>query len=358
MRQTFGNGRDPPMKPGDSPFVRACYGKETEYTPVWFMRQAGRFLPSYRRIKGDRNILDVAKDPLLASGVAVDAVGSLGVDAGIIFADIMLPLEAMGVKFRIEEDVGPIVSNPVKGSADVDALRKIDPEADLPFVYEGIDETIRRLDDGTPLIGFSGAPFTLAAYMVEGGPSKDLAKTRALMYSDLDGWRLLMRSLTEMVKGYLSSQVKHGVSAVQLFDSWVGCLSPSDYRQLVFPYTREIFDSLASVPRIHFCADSSALVEEFHRTGPEVLSVDWRVPIDDVWRRCGGATSVQGNLDPAAALAGGPEMDARVTGILEKAKGRGGHIFSLGHGVLRDTDPEHLRRIVRSVHSQTRRREG
>jgi len=340
----------------DTPFIDACFGRETEYTPVWFMRQAGRFLPSYRRLKGGRNVLEIAKDPELASEVVADAVRALGVDAGIIFADIMLPLEAMRVKFRIEEDVGPIVSNPIRGPSDVAALRRPDPETDLPYVYSGIDRAIQKLDGRTPLIGFSGAPFTLAAYMIEGGPSRELAKTRALMYSSPETWRLLMKSLTDMIKDYLSVQVKHGVSAIQLFDSWVGCLSPLDYNQYVSPFTREIFDSVNSVPRIHFCADSSALVEEFHRTGPEVLSVDWRIPIEDVWRRCDDATSVQGNLDPAAALAGGEEMEKRVTDILDRAKGRPGHIFSLGHGVLRDTDPENLRRIVNTVHARTRRK--
>lgn len=344
------------MRQSSSTFIDACMGRETEHTPVWFMRQAGRFLPSYRRIKGERGILDVAKDPALASEVVADAVQALGVDAGIIFADIMLPLEAMGVKFRIEENVGPIVSNPIRGPSDVSSLRKPEPETDLPYVYEGIDGAIQKLDGQTPLIGFSGAPFTLAAYMIEGGPSRELTKTRALMYSSPEVWRPLMRSLTEMVKDYLSSQVKHGVSAIQLFDSWVGCLSPSDYREFVFPFTREIFASISSVPRIHFCADSSSLVEEFRRTGPEVLSVDWRIPVDDVWRRCGGATSVQGNLDPAAALAGGPEMEKRVEEILERAKGQMGHIFSLGHGVLRDTNPENLRRVVSIVHARTRRK--
>ena len=176
------------------------------------------------------------------------------------------------------------------------------------------------------------------------------------MYSDPDTWRPLMRALTDMVESYLSAQVRHGVSAVQLFDSWVGCLSPADYHQFVFPFTHEIFDSVRTVPRVHFCADSSALLEEFHKTGPDVLSVDWRVPIDAVWQRCRGDTSVQGNLDPAAALAGGPVMDARVVGILEKARGRSGHIFSLGHGVLHDTDPDNLRRIVSTVHARTGRK--
>ena len=344
------------MKQVDTPFIRACRGKEGEYTPVWFMRQAGRFLPSYRKIKGSKNVLDVAKDPELSSEVVADAVRTLAVDAGIIFADIMLPLEAMGVRFRIEENVGPIISNPVAGPEDANALREVKPERDLPYVFDGIDKAIQKLDGRTPLIGFSGAPFTLAAYMIEGGPSRELTKTRALMYSDQETWKRLMTSLADMVEDYLSAQVKHGVAALQLFDSWVGCLSPIDYHRFVFPYTRRIFESVSSIPRIHFCADSSALLEEFHATGPEVLSVDWRVPIEDVWRRCEGGTSVQGNLDPAVALAGGAELENGVATILEGARGRRGHIFSLGHGVLRDTDPEDLRQVVRTVHEQTRRR--
>ncbi len=344
------------MKHPDSPFVRACLGREAEYTPVWFMRQAGRFLPSYRRIKGTRNVLEVAKDPELSSEVVVDAVRALGVDAGILFADIMLPLEAMGVRFRIEENVGPVVSNPIRQERDVAALHQIDPENDLPYVYNGIERTIEKLDGQTPLIGFSGAPFTLAAYMIEGGPSRELARTKALMYSDTGEWTRLMEKLTKMVEDYLAAQVRHGVDAVQLFDSWVGCLSPRDYRKFVFPYTRRIFASLDSVPKIHFCADSSALVEEFSRAGPEVLSVDWRIPIEDVWRRCGDGTAVQGNLDPVAAKVGGAEMHEGVSAILKGAGGRKGHIFSLGHGVLRETPPENLRRIVGAVHSRTRRR--
>lgn len=344
------------MKEADSQFVRACLRRETEYTPVWFMRQAGRYLPSYRRIKGTKSVLDVAKDPELASEVVVDAVRAIGVDAGIIFADIMLPLEAMGVRLKIEEDVGPVISNPIRNADDVDALRRLDPESDLPSVYAAIDRTVQKLDGGTPLIGFSGAPFTLASYMIEGGPSRDLSKTKSLMYSNPETWRALMKALTGMVRDYLSVQIRHEVSAVQLFDSWVGCLSPLDYHQFVYPFTREIFASVNSVPTIHFCADSSALVEEFHGTGPDALSVDWRLPIRDVWLRCRGRTAVQGNLDPAAALAGGTQMTDRVTSILEGAGGRRGHIFGLGHGVLRGTDPANLRKVVELVHNRTRRK--
>ncbi len=320
------------------------------------MRQAGRYLPSYKTIKGNLSVTEVAKNPQLASEVAVDAVRQLGVDAAIIFADIMLPLEGMGIKFRIEENVGPIVENPIRFLDDVTVLRDFDPERDAAFVYDGIEATISKLNDGVPLIGFSGAPFTLAGYIIEGAPSRELERTRALMYSQPETWKALMKRLTRMVKEYLRKQVKHGVRAVQLFDSWVGCLSEDDYEQYVFEYTKEIFDSLDGVaPTIHFCANSGLLIESFHHTGPDVMSVDWRVSIDEVWRRTKEQLAVQGNLDPALALAGGEKMESKVRGILESASGQRGHIFNLGHGVLRETPPENARRIVGIVHKETRR---
>lgn len=337
-------------------FLDACNRKEPEHTPVWFMRQAGRYLPSYREVKGGRPVTEIAKDPSLSSQVAVDAVRALGVDAAILFADIMLPLEGMGVRFKIEENVGPIVENPIRTRGDVDSLKVLDPDADVGFVLDGIDATLQKLDDSVPLIGFSGAPFTLAGYMIEGRPSRDLERTKRMMYQEPAAWHALMRALTKMVKTYLASQVSRGVHAVQLFDSWVGCLSPTDYQEYVSKYTRQIFDSLeGKVPRIHFCASSSSLLGEFVATGADVLSVDWRVRISDAWRAAKGR-GVQGNLDPVLALAGGAPMRRDATRILGESKGSRGHIFSLGHGVLRETPPENLRDLVRSVHSATRRR--
>jgi uroporphyrinogen decarboxylase len=337
-------------------FLDACNRKDPEFTPVWFMRQAGRYLSSYRQIKGGRGIIEMAKSPELASEAAVDAVRVLGVDAGIIFADIMLPLEALGVEFRIQENVGPVVSNPIRSLDDVDALETLEPDDDMAYLCEGITATIEKLDGAVPLIGFSGAPFTLAGYMIEGGPSRNLEKTKTMMYSKPEVWESLMRKLTKMVTDYLNAQIRYGVQAVQLFDSWVGCLSPGDYEKFVLPHTKEIFSSTAGVARIHFCADSASLIEGFHRTGADVLSVDWRIPIDDVWSRCSEETAVQGNLDPVAALAGGGEMKVRVYDILKGAQGHKGHVFSLGHGVLRDTDPDNLREIVKLVHDRTRSR--
>jgi uroporphyrinogen decarboxylase len=339
----------------NSTFIDACRKKEPAHTPVWFMRQAGRYLPSYRAVKGNRPVTEIAKDPALASQVAVDAVNALDVDAAIIFADIMLPLEGMGVQFKIEENVGPIVTSPIRTLDDVNSLRALSPEEDVGYVFDGIDATLQKLDDSVPLIGFSGAPFTLAGYMIEGRPSRDLELTKQMMYREPETWHLLMGALTKMIKVYLACQVSHGVVAVQLFDSWVGCLSPSDYERYVSEYTMEIMRSLdGKVPRIHFCANSYSLLEQFIETGPDVLSVDWRMRISDAWGASSGRVGIQGNLDPVLALAGGQAMKREAGEILEQSKGHRGHIFSLGHGVLRQTDPENLRELVKMVHEATK----
>jgi uroporphyrinogen decarboxylase len=340
----------------NSTFLDACNKKEPAHTPVWFMRQAGRYLPSYRAVKGNRPVTEIAKDPELASKVVVDAVNALEVDAGIIFADIMLPLEGMGVEFKIEENVGPIVTNPTRTLDDVSSLRTLSPEEDVGYVFDGIEATLQKLDDSVPLIGFSGAPFTLAGYMIEGRPSRDLELTKQMMYREPETWHGLMGALTKMVKTYLAAQVSHGVAAVQIFDSWVGCLSPSDYERYVSEYTREIVRSLdGKVPRIHFCANSSSLLKQFIDTGPDVLSVDWRLRIADAWAAADGKVGIQGNLDPVVALAGGEAMRRETHEILEQSKRRKGHVFSLGHGVLRETNPENLRELVKMVHAK---REG
>jgi uroporphyrinogen decarboxylase len=340
----------------NSTFLDACNKREPAHTPVWFMRQAGRYLPSYRAVKGNRPVTEIAKDPALSSQLVVDAVRALDVDAGIIFADIMLPLEGMGVQFKIEENVGPIVTHPVRTLDDVNSLRSPNPEEDVGYVFDGIDATLEKLGDSVPLIGFSGAPFTLAGYMIEGRPSRDLELTKQMMYREPETWHLLMAALTEMIKAYLARQVSHGVAAVQLFDSWVGCLSPSDYATYVFKYTKDVMRSLdGKVPRIHFCANSSSLLKQFIDTGPDVLSVDWRIRVADAWKASRGRVGIQGNLDPVVALAGGESMRRETRRILEESRGRKGHIFSLGHGVLRETDPESLREVVKMVHEMTER---
>jgi uroporphyrinogen decarboxylase len=338
----------------NSTFLDACNKKEPVHTPVWFMRQAGRYLASYRALKGNRSILELAKDPSLASQAVVDAVTALGVDAGIVFADIMLPLEGMGVNFKIQENVGPVVANPIRTAADVDLLNDLSPDEDIGYVLDGIDATVQKLGDQVPLIGFSGAPFTLAGYMIEGQPSRDLERTKRMMYGEPETWRRLMTALTKMVKAYLSAQISHGVDAVQLFDSWVGCLSPSDYELHVSRYTKEIMQSIdGRVPRIHFCANSAPLFEKFMETRPDVLSVDWRIEMRDAWVKSRNAAGIQGNLDPALALAGGEAMRREVGRILQQSEGHAGHIFSLGHGVLKETPPENLRSVVEMVHKAT-----
>jgi uroporphyrinogen decarboxylase len=332
-----------------SAFVDACRRRPVDHTPVWFMRQAGRYLPSYRKLRAQRGMLEIAKDPGLASDVTVDPVRQLGVDAAVVFADIMLPLEGVGIRFRIEENLGPVIERPIGGKGDVEALADFDPDAHAGYVLRTIALAVEKLA-GTPLVGFSGAPFTLASYLVEGAPSREFLKTKKMMYSDPEAWDSLMSKLTRLVTAYLGAQARSGVDAVQVFDSWVGCLSPEDYRRYVMPYTSAVFSRLAgSVPTIHFCANSSALLEEFAATGAEVISVDWRVPIDTVWDRAGSDKGVQGNLDPALAAAGGRAMEDAVAGIMKKAAGRRGHIFNLGHGVLPDTPPENLRRVVQMV---------
>lgn len=339
-----------------STFVDACRMKEVERTPVWFMRQAGRYLPSYRKIRSQRGILEIAKDPETASDVTVDPVKQLGVDAAVMFADIMLPLEGIGVKFRIEENVGPIIENPVRSKEDVEALGEFDPEQQVEHVLRTISLAVEKLG-GVPLVGFSGAPFTLASYLIEGAPSREFHLTKKMMYSEPETWKLLEARLTKLVVKYLKAQIRSGVNAVQLFDSWVGCLSSADYSRYVGRYTAEVFRGVGGrVPRIHFCANSSALIEEFAGAGPDVISVDWRVPIESVWRRSGGDKGVQGNLDPSAAASGGRVMEREVGDILRRTAGKRGHIFNLGHGVLRETPPENLKKVVEMVHRSAGRR--
>jgi len=337
-----------------SVFIDACRRKDVEYTPVWFMRQAGRYLPSHRKLRGTKGVLEVAKDPELASEAAVGPVKKLGVDAAVLFADIMLPLEGVGIKFHIQENLGPVVHKKIESRKDIDLIGEFDAEKHVPYVLETVEKTKAKLD-GVPLIGFSGAPFTLAGYLIEGSPSRDFLLTKRMMYEQPDAWEELMRKLTRLVKKYLMAQVANGASAVQLFDSWVGCLSPLDYKAFVLKHTKEIFEFLRGrVPTIHFCADSSSLIEEFAHTGCDVISVDWRLPIDQAWTRSGEMLAVQGNLDPVLPVSGGRLMEKATQDILNRAASHKGHIFSLGHGVLRDTPPANLQRIVRLVHTETR----
>ncbi|MEM0287851.1 MAG: uroporphyrinogen decarboxylase [Nitrososphaerota archaeon] len=330
-------------------FLDACKRKKVEYTPVWFMRQAGRYLPSYAKMKGNRGVLQAVKDPELASDIAVEPVKLLGTDAAIIYADIMIPLEAIGIDLSIKEHYGPLIARPFKSEKDVERIKELKPEK-LYFLGEAIKKIKAKLQKSIPVIGFSAAPFTLASYLIEGGPSSDFVKTRMAMHDEIL-WQKIMGSLVDLISDYLAYQVEYGIDAVQLFDSWAGAVSSSDYERFILPYTKRVFSNLpANLPKIHFCANSSHLIEKFAQTGADVLSVDWRVDIASVWKRTDEKLAVQGNLDPALAVVGGKEMQLAVSKIMQAAYGHKGHIFNLGHGVLKETNPENLKKIVKIVH--------
>jgi len=320
------------------------------------MRQAGRYLPEYRKIREKHEVLAICKDPELCAKVTSMPAQILGVDAAIMFADIMLPLEGMGVKLKIEEGIGPVIKEPITDNRSAGALEKLDAPSDVPFVLDAIRLVKKLLDGRVPLIGFSGAPFTIASYLIEGRPTRDFTKVKSLMYRNPKTWHLLMEKLADSMTAYLQAQIDAGVDAVQLFDSWVGCLSPQDYHNYVLPYSQRIFKNLegSGVPRIHFGTGTSNFLEEMKLAGGDVFSVDWRVPIDAAWRRLGYDVAVQGNLDPAAMLADVELLKSFAADILERAKGRAGHIFNLGHGMLPEASAETVAELVKFVHESTR----
>jgi uroporphyrinogen decarboxylase len=335
-------------------FLRACRLQPVDATPVWFMRQAGRSFAAYRKLRERYGILELAKTPDLCAEVTLMPVEQLGVDAAVLFADIMLPLEPMGVGLRIEPEVGPIIDHPIRSAADVAALRQFDP-AEVSFTLDAIRLVRRALDGRAGVIGFSGAPFTLACYLIEGRPSRDFATAKAFMYREPAAWHDLMDRLSVMVVAYLQAQVEAGADVVQLFDSWVGGLGPADYREFVQPHVRWIFSTLRSVPTIHFGTGTAALLELMAEAGGDVLGLDHRLSLADAWRTVGHDRGVQGNLDSARLLAGWDATRAGATAVLDEAAGRVGHVFNLGHGVLPQTDPDVLRRLVDLVHEQTAR---
>jgi uroporphyrinogen decarboxylase len=342
----------------DDLFLRACRRQGVDRTPVWFMRQAGRYQKEYRELRERHGILEICRNPELAAQVTKLPVGQLGVDAAILFSDIVVPLAAMGVEVRMEEGVGPVIDSPIRTSADVSRLHPLEPEENVPFVLEAVRALSGELD--VPLIGFSGAPFTLASYLVEGGPSRTFARTKALMHGDEAAWRSLMDLLAGSVLAYLRAQVEAGASAIQLFDSWVGSLAPDEYEQHVLPASRRILSGLSDlrVPRIHFGVGTGELLELMRDAGADVVGVDWRVPLDRAWARLGPDMAVQGNLDPVVLLSRWEVVERKAAGVLSRAGGRPGHIFNLGHGVLPGTDPGTLKRLVEYVHERTAVREG
>jgi uroporphyrinogen decarboxylase len=337
--------------------LRACRRQPVDHTPVWFMRQAGRSFAAYRRLRERFGILEIATTPDLCAEVTLLPVRELGVDAAVMFADIMLPLRPMGVDLHIEPDVGPIVARPIRSAADIEALRPFDPAGVGPTL-EAIATVARELDGRAAVIGFSGAPFTLACYLIEGRPSRDFATAKAFMYREPSAWHRLMERLGGMVIEYLRAQVDAGVDVVQLFDSWVGGLGPAEYQAFVQPHVRSILASLDDVPSIHFGTGTASLLEAMAEAGGDVIGVDHRVPLSEAWRRIGHDRGIQGNLDAARLLAGwGPTEDG-AGAVLAEADGRPGHIFNLGHGVLPETDPALLRRLVDFVHARTSRTEA
>lgn len=336
-------------------FLRACWRKETEYTPVWFMRQAGRFLESYRKVRAENSVMTICKTPELSAKVTESAVEELGVDAAILFADIMLPLDALGVELELVDGVGPVIRKPVVSKEDVMRLEGFSAKDHVPYVHDAIHAVRQKLDGKVPLIGFSGAPFTLGSYLIEGQPSRDFAKTKKMMYSQPELWEAIMSRLTRIVSSYLVSQVRAGVDAIQLFDSWSGALSPADYREFVLPYNKKIMEDLSvtGIPRIHFGVGTAGILGIMREAGGEVIGVDWRVPIDEAWDQVGNV-AIQGNLDPATLLGKQSLVEARAREILSRIGGRPGHVFNLGHGVLPETPPESARSLVQFVHKTTR----
>jgi uroporphyrinogen decarboxylase len=354
----------PPRQQPNSPFLRACRGEAVPYTPVWFMRMAGRSLPEYHRVRAGVPMLESCTRPELITEITLQPVRRYDVDAAVLFSDIVVPLKAIGVDVEIKPGVGPVIGHPVRTMSDVERLRPLTP-ADVPFLSEAVKSLVGELG-GKPLIGFAGAPFTLASYLVEGGPSKNHDRTRALMYQDPVLWHALLGRLADIAIGFAQAQVEAGAAAVQLFDSWAGVVSPEDYRHAVLPHTQRILGALAAydVPRIHFGVGTGELLGLLGEAGADVVGVDWRIPLDEAARRIGAhdgqqashVTALQGNLDPAVLLAGWDVVEPRARAVLARAAAMGGqlgHVFNLGHGVPPEADPDDLARLTDLVHEAT-----
>ncbi len=340
-------------------FLRACRREPVDHTPIWLMRQAGRYMPEYRALRERYDMLTMCRTPELVVQVTLQPLQRFDLDAAILFSDIMIPLRGMGIEFEIVEAVGPVVANPVRDQRGAGALRVIDPDTDVPFVLEAIRTLRRELNTRVPLIGFAGAPFTLASYMIEGKPSRDLVLTKQLMHGNPQVWHTLMGKLADTISAYLLAQIRAGAQAVQLFDSWVGALAPRDYREFVLPHSKKIFDALAPthVPRIHFGTGTATLLELMQTASGNsaassdqvVLGIDWRVPLDQAWNRL-GEVALQGNLDPAILLTTPAVIEKHAREILAQTNGKRGHIFNLGHGILPNTPLENVDRLIEVVH--------
>jgi len=341
----------------DHVFLKACRREPVPHTPIWLMRQAGRYQPSYMEIRSKVSFVELCKTPELACQVTVDAVEQLGVDAAILFADILLILEPLGVGFHFAKGEGPKIEQPLRSAADIDRVaEEIDAAAELSYVMESVKAIRKELDGKTPLIGFAGAPFTLASYAIEGGGSRDYHHTKKIMYGDEGAWNALMGRFSRAIADYLNAQIDAGAQAVQLFDSWVGCLSEADYRRYVMPHVKGIFEALGDrVPCIHFGQGNPALYPALREAGGHVMSVDWRLPLSEAWDRVGRDVGIQGNLDPVSVLAPREAMFERAQAVLDEAGGRDGHIFNLGHGILRWSEVDQVRALVDYVHEKSAR---
>ncbi|GLW96645.1 uroporphyrinogen decarboxylase [Microtetraspora sp. NBRC 16547] len=339
----------------DSAFLRACRREPVPHTPVWFMRQAGRSLPEYRRVREGTSMLAACATPDLVVEITMQPVRRYSTDAAIFFSDIVVPLKAIGVGLDIVPGVGPVVDSPIRDASGVASLRPIEP-GDVPYVTESVQSLVKELD-GVPLIGFAGGPFTLASYLIEGGPSKNHDRTKAMMYGEPELWHELMDRLTTITLAFLRIQVAAGASAIQLFDSWVGAVAPVDYRTYVLPHTSKIFAGLAdlNVPRIHFGVGTGELLGLMGEAGADVVGVDWRVPLDEAALRVGAGKALQGNLDPAVLFAPWDVVEPRARDVLERGRVAEGHVFNLGHGVLPSTDPDQLARLADFVHEASAR---
>jgi uroporphyrinogen decarboxylase len=335
------------VAPMTSRFLDACRRRPTDVRPVWFMRQAGRYMREYREIRSKHGILEICKRPDLAAAVTLQPVEALDVDAAIVFADLLLPVEPMGLKLQFVSGEGPMIDNPVRTSSDVDTL-SISNTDDLGYVGESIQQVVRALAGRVPVIGFVGAPFTLASYMIEGGPSRNFLRTKQMMYRDETLWRRLMGKLVDVLGPFGLLQIASGARAIQVFDSWVGTLGPDDYVRYVAPYSRALIERIRSggVPVIHFGTGAGGFFRELHAAGGDVLGVDWRINIDQAWMDISYRSAIQGNLDPAVLFAPLPELKARVHELLKRTGTRPGHIFNLGHGILPDTPVDHVKAVV------------
>jgi uroporphyrinogen decarboxylase len=342
------------MSAPDSLFVRAAKAQPTERTPVWFMRQAGRYMPEYRAIRKQYSLIEICKKPEVAAQVTIEAAEILNVDAAIIFADLLLPLEVMGLPFHFTPGEGPKIERPVRTPEDIAGLRT-DRAADLGYVSDAVKLVCKHFGDKLPVLGFCGAPFTLASYMIEGGSSRNYLFTKKMMYSASAAWNTLMKKLVDVTAEYSTEQADAGADAIQIFDSWVGCLSVEDYRRYVLPHAADLVKRLqkTGVPIIYFGTDSATLLPSMQETGAEVIGLDWRIPLDAGWQTLGFKGAVQGNLDPVLLFADWKEIKSRAQDVLRRAGGRPGHVFNLGHGILPETPVENVKALCDFVRERS-----